>query len=110
MGLPCYTTVDHESGAPPWTIGNVHDDSMFSKAEKLKSGLSARSGRYPTLADTAPSHAKRPGKFRTPRARTGYKDIFPDLNVPQYSVVEPLKSDRVTLEYEKLYCSIFKHC
>jgi hypothetical protein len=64
----------------------------------------------PLLADTAPNHAKRLGKSRTPRARTGYKDIFPDLNVPQYLIVEPTKIGPRYAEYEKLYCSTFKHC
>src|SRR4029077_3896494 len=42
--------------------------------------------------------------------RTGYKDIFPELNVAQYLVVEPTKIGPRYEEYEKLYCSIFKHC
>ena len=42
--------------------------------------------------------------------RTGYKDIFPELNAPQYLVVEPNKIGPRYEEYEKLYCNIFKHC
>ncbi len=42
--------------------------------------------------------------------RTGYKDIFPELNAAQYLVVEPTKIGPRYEEYEKLYCSIFKHC
>lgn len=42
--------------------------------------------------------------------RSGYKDIFPELNAPQYLVVEPTKIGPRYEEYEKLYCSIFKHC
>jgi iron(III) transport system substrate-binding protein len=42
--------------------------------------------------------------------RTGYKDIFPELNAPQYLVVEPTKIGPRYEEYVKLYCSIFKHC
>jgi iron(III) transport system substrate-binding protein len=42
--------------------------------------------------------------------RTGYKDIFPELNVPQYLVVEPTKIGPRYEEYVRLYCSIFKHC
>ncbi|HEY7168421.1 MAG TPA: extracellular solute-binding protein [Candidatus Binatia bacterium] len=42
--------------------------------------------------------------------RTGYKDTFPELNVPQYLVVDPNKIGPRYEEYEKLYCGIFKHC
>lgn len=42
--------------------------------------------------------------------RNGYKDIFPELNVPQYLVVEPTKIGPRYEEYVRLYCSIFKHC
>jgi iron(III) transport system substrate-binding protein len=42
--------------------------------------------------------------------RTGYKDIFPELNAPEYLVVEPNKIGPRYEEYQKLYCNIFKHC
>jgi len=42
--------------------------------------------------------------------RTGYKDIFPELNAEQYLVVEPTKVGPRYEEFQKLYCGIFKHC
>jgi iron(III) transport system substrate-binding protein len=42
--------------------------------------------------------------------RSGYKDIFPELNAPSYLVVEPTKVGPRYEEFEKLYCGIFKHC
>jgi iron(III) transport system substrate-binding protein len=42
--------------------------------------------------------------------RTGYKETFPELIVPQYLVVEPTKIGPRYEEYEKLYCGIFKQC
>jgi len=42
--------------------------------------------------------------------RAGYKDIFPELNAPEYLVVEPNKIGPRYEEYQKLYCNIFKHC
>ena len=42
--------------------------------------------------------------------RTGYKDIFPELNAAQYLVVEPTKVGPRYEEFQKLYCGIFKHC
>ncbi len=42
--------------------------------------------------------------------RKGYKEIYPELNAPEYLVVDPKKIGPTYAEYTKLYCSIFKHC
>ncbi len=42
--------------------------------------------------------------------RPGYKDKFPELNAPNYLVVDPRTVGPNYGEYTKVYCSIFKHC
>lgn len=42
--------------------------------------------------------------------RRGYKDTYPELNAPEYLVVDPKKLGPNYEEYTKIYCSIFKHC
>lgn len=42
--------------------------------------------------------------------RRGYKDTYPELNAPEYLVVDPKRIGPNYEEYTKLYCNIFKHC
>lgn len=42
--------------------------------------------------------------------RPGYKDKFPELEAPEYLVVDPRKIGPNYGQYTKQYCSIFKHC
>lgn len=42
--------------------------------------------------------------------RSGYKDKFPELVVPEYLAVDPWKIGPNFAEYTKLFCGIFKHC
>ncbi|HEY7555485.1 MAG TPA: extracellular solute-binding protein [Candidatus Binatia bacterium] len=42
--------------------------------------------------------------------RQGLKDKYPELNVPQYLVVDPKNLGTNYNEYLKLYCKIFKGC
>ncbi len=42
--------------------------------------------------------------------RPGYKEKFPELDAPEYLVVDPRKVGPNYAEYTKHYCGIFKHC
>lgn len=42
--------------------------------------------------------------------RPGYNDKFPELEAPEYLVVDPNKIGPNYPEYTKQYCGIFKHC
>jgi iron(III) transport system substrate-binding protein len=49
-------------------------------------------------------------EFGIPTARSGYRTKSPELEVPEYLAVDPLKIGPNFAEYTKLYCSILKFC
>jgi iron(III) transport system substrate-binding protein len=49
-------------------------------------------------------------EFGIPTARSGYKTKSPELEIPEYLAVDPLKIGPNFAEYTKLYCSIFRFC
>ena len=49
-------------------------------------------------------------EFGIPTARSGYKTKSPELDIPEYLAVDPMKIGPNFKEYTKLYCTILKFC